>query len=62
MSRAVFSLAQDSDKEQLLQLLSDRQDETNQLRGQTGNVVKSRGGSYFDSVLQNENKIGRAHV
>lgn len=57
MDQVVFALAQKTDKDQLLQLLSDRQDEANKLRSQTGNVVKEKGSEYFDNILSNKDVL-----
>jgi GNAT superfamily N-acetyltransferase len=54
MSQLVFRTITATDKSQLLNLLSHRQDESNQLHGGHGNPVMEEGVEIFDQMLQSE--------
>lgn len=51
MEPILFRLLTPADKPALLQLLSDRQDESNTLHGGSTNIVKTEGGVIFDQML-----------
>lgn len=51
----VFSKAKATDKDQLIKLLLDRQDEADQLYGKSKSMDKVKSAKFFDQILTNKN-------